>query len=151
MELRFPPRGLQCREDSKLAKNDKPQGQQNRKVVGQPSNAPKGDDWKDDEAEAEVRSNDAANQASRDAQLETQGHAEKLKEGFFEKVVHKVKDVLHIDEPQHLHHHTGDLHPEERERVKEAHKVELGEDGEFFKEMPINKVPGKLRKFMADK
>lgn len=115
-------------------------------MSGRPS-----EEWKDEDAEAEAQSNQAENAAQRKAQVQTQGEAEKLKEGFFEKVVHKVKDALHIDEPQHLSHATPRIEdPEHQARIKDAHKVELGDDGEFFKEMPINKVPGKLRKFVSN-
>lgn len=109
------------------------------------------EEWKDEDVEAEAKLNAGENDAQRKAQLDTNAQADKLKEGFFEKVVHKVKDALHIDTPDHMSHATPAIEdPEHQAKIKEAHKVELGDDGEFFKEMPINKVPGKLRKFVSN-
>lgn len=140
-----------------MAKNDNRDNKNKPQRLGVTPNTinpnQKSDDenWNDEKAEAEAESNQASNAAERKAQLDSRAEAEGLKEGFFEKVVHKVKDALHIDEPKHLSHATPRIEdPQHVERIKEAHKVELGDEGEFFKEMPINKVPGKLRKFVSN-
>ena len=109
------------------------------------------EEWSDDTAEAEDESHRISNAKDRKAQVEISQEAEKLKEGFFDKAIGAVKHALHIDEPKHLSHATPRIEdPEHQARIKEAHKVELGDEGEFFKEMPINKVPGKLRKFVSN-
>ncbi len=114
-----------------------------------PNNEKQSDEWKDEEAEAEVRSSDAQTQSSIKAQTETRAEVETYKEGFFEKAKHVIQHALHLDEPQHLSHASQPLHPEDEARVREAHKVDLGEDGAELKGLPINKVPGKLRKFVS--
>lgn len=85
------------------------------------------------------------------AEAKARAQEEVQPEGFFEKAKAAVKHALHLDEPGHMSHATPDLSPEEAARVKEAHRIELGEQGAQLKGVEINKVPGRLRKFMSNK
>jgi hypothetical protein len=135
-----------------MARNDNRDKQKPRPIVNPntPGQQPT-DDWNDESAEAEAKTTSAENAAQKQAQLQSTAEADKTKESFFDKAVGAVKHALHIDEPQHLSHATPRSEdPEHHARIKEAHRVELGDEGEFYKEMPINKVPGKLRKFVSN-
>ena len=135
-----------------VAKNDNKGGPRGSRQGVTPTSAgdltpSHAEDWKDEEAEAEVKSADAETRAKIKAQSDTRVETESYKEGFFEKAKHVIQHALHIDEPKHMSHTARTLTPEEETRVKEAHKVE--DVGADLKGMPVNKVPGKLRKFIS--
>lgn len=83
------------------------------------------------------------------AEAKAKAEEESSKEGLFDKAKAAVKHALHLDEPAHMSHATAELSPEEAARVREAHRIELGDEGALLKGVEINKVPGKLRKFLS--
>lgn len=132
-----------------MAKNDKGKPRLGTTPNTINPNQKTSDEWKDEEAEAEVRSSDAQTQSTIKAQTETQAEVETYKEGFFDKAKHAIAHALHLDTPDHMQHASAPLPPEEEAQVRKAHEVNLGEDGADLKGLPINKVPGKLRKFVS--
>jgi hypothetical protein len=100
----------------------------------------KPDDWKDDEVEAE-------------AEAEAWSEDEAPKESLFDKAKHVVHQALHIDEPKPapIAQPQRGEDPRKIERVGQPSlPATLENDGAKLKALPINKVPGKLRKFVTN-
>jgi len=77
----------------------------------------------------------------RDDELEAEAWDEledNPKESLFEKAKGVMRNVFH--EEQHL--------PKKPAELKEAHRVQL-DDSMNFEGLPINKVPGKFRKYVT--
>lgn len=176
MELQCPPRGLQCLEDYKAVAKDNrndPKKPQPRSGFNAPSTTgtTKSDTEWDDEAEA-------AAWADAEAKAIAEGKEPPAREGFLDRVRHALHigdtpspavqvpeefvqvpggpdvptaaqgkatshRVIPPDEPN------PNAAPKSAEELREAHKVDLGADGAELQGLPINKVPGKLRKFVS--